>query len=225
MHIAILMANTDESTFAQGHPKDGEKFQALLADHAPGWRFSVFSVKDGVFPDDPAAFDGFLITGSPASVNDSDPWIARLFDLIRAIAALDRPLFGACFGHQAIAAAMGGEVGANPGGWVLGLVDTEMGGTPLSLYAAHREQVLRLPDGAVANGGNSDCLIGSFRLGPRILTTQYHPEMTPGFIAALVEELGGKLPPDVISRARASLGRTADRDAIAGRIAGFLAGA
>ncbi len=31
MRLAILMSNTDESEFAQQHPKDGEKWQALLA--------------------------------------------------------------------------------------------------------------------------------------------------------------------------------------------------
>ena len=30
MHLAILMANTDESEFAARHPKDGEKFTQLF---------------------------------------------------------------------------------------------------------------------------------------------------------------------------------------------------
>ncbi|MDZ4097005.1 MAG: type 1 glutamine amidotransferase, partial [Paracoccaceae bacterium] len=93
MHIAILMANTDESTFAANHPKDGEKFAALLAPHRPDWRFSVFPVKDGVFPPDPALFDGFIITGSPASVHDPAPWVEKLFVLIRSIVAQGAPLF------------------------------------------------------------------------------------------------------------------------------------
>lgn len=35
MRIAILMANTDESSFADQHPKDGEKWTALLAHQRP----------------------------------------------------------------------------------------------------------------------------------------------------------------------------------------------
>ena len=78
MHLAILMTNTDESAFAQAHPKDGEKFAALIHAVRPDWSCDVFAVKDGVFPDDLAAFDGVMVTGSPASVHDDEPWIGRL---------------------------------------------------------------------------------------------------------------------------------------------------
>ena len=67
--------------------------------------------------------------------------------------ALGRPLFGACFGHQAIALALGGKVGANPGGWVFGVTETEiihaapwMKGEAgcIQVNAAHSEQVTAL---------------------------------------------------------------------------------
>ena len=44
--------------------------------------------------------------------------------LIRRLVNEDRPLFGACFGHQAIAKALGGAVCDNPGPFVLGVVET-----------------------------------------------------------------------------------------------------
>lgn len=222
MHIAILMTNTDESAFAAQWPKDGEKFGTLLGKLRPGWRFSVFSVKDGVFPESLSGIDGFLITGSPASVLDEAPWVAELLQLIAKIVAAQVPLFGACFGHQAIALAMGGKVGRNPGGWVLGLTRTQMEGAEISLYAAHNEQILVLPEGAEALGGNPDCPVGSFRIGGRVLTTQYHPEMTPAFISALVDHLQGKLPDAVIARARASLANPADTQRIADRMIAFF---
>lgn len=222
MHIAVLMTNTDESAFSKQHPKDGEKFATMLRAVRPGWQVSSFAVKDGIFPPADARFDGWLITGSPASVHDGAPWIELLKDLIRKIEAQKTPLFGACFGHQAIAEALGGLVGNNPGGWVFGLTDTMMEGVPFRLYAAHTEQVLRLPDGAVALGGNEDCPIGSFGIGDHILTTQYHPEMTHAFITALVEECAPSLPQDVITKARASLAVHADSTRIAERIVRFF---
>jgi GMP synthase-like glutamine amidotransferase len=223
LHIAILMTNTDESEFAQVHPKDGEKFGAMIRSVRPGWKASVFAVKDGVFPPDDARFDGWLITGSPASVHDGEDWIERLKSLIRRLDAGRQPTFGACFGHQAIAAALGGEVGPNPGGWVFGLTETEMEGAPIRLYAAHVEQVTRLPEGARLVGGNADCPVGSYAVGDHILTTQYHPEMSHEFVAALVEEYADDLPAEVISRARSALttGR-ADSNRIAERIARFF---
>lgn len=224
MHIAILMANTDESAFAARWPKDGEKFSKLLRGLRPNWQFSVFSVKDGVFPESLSGFDGFLITGSPASVLDDAPWIAELIKLIREIVTAKVPLFGACFGHQAIALAMGGLVCKNPGGWVLGLTRTSMEGGEISLYAAHNEQVLALPDGSETLGGNAECPIGAFRIGDRVLTTQYHPEMTPDFVAALIAELDGKLPAAVVARAKASLFEPAETPRIAARIVRFFEG-
>lgn len=224
MHIAILMANTDESDFAARWPKDGEKFSTLLGGLRSDWRFSVFSVKDGVFPEGLAGIDGFLITGSPASVHDPDPWVAKLLALIRQIIDAEVPLFGACFGHQAIALAMGGVVDKNPGGWVLGLTRTMMENDEISLYAAHNEQVLTLPKGAEALGGNAESPFGTYQIGARVLTTQYHPEMTPAFMAALVEHLDGKLPEAAIATAKASLSGTADTQRIAERIVRFFEG-
>ena len=222
MHIAILMANTDESDFAQEHPKDGEKFQNLLSPLRPDWRFSVISVKDGQFPEDLSAYDGFIITGSPASVNDDDPWVDRLMDVIRQIRTEDRPVFGACFGHQAIAKALGGTIARNPKGWVFGQVDTEMEGAPIRLFAAHVEQVTDLPPGAVPLGGNESCPIGAFQIGRKVLTTQYHPEITPHFAGALVDEYAEKLPADVARRAKDSLSQKADSRRIAERIVSFF---
>lgn len=222
MHIAILMANTDESEFAQRHPKDGEKFARLIGPLRPDWRFTTIAVKDGEFPADLSDYDGFIITGSPASVHDEEPWVHRLMQVIRDIRAADRPLFGACFGHQAIAKALGGKVEKNPGGWVFGLAKTQMEGAPIRLYAAHVEQVTQLPEGAEPLGGNADCPFGAYRIGPRVLTTQYHPEITEDFASALVEEYRDKLPPEVAERAKASLIRPAETARMAQRIVDFF---
>jgi GMP synthase-like glutamine amidotransferase len=223
MHIAILVTNTDESAFAAAHPRDGEKFAALLAPLRPDWRFTVFSVKDGVFPATLASIDGVIITGSPASVHDPDPWVAQLLALIRQIVAEGIPLFGACFGHQAIALALGGTVARNPGGWVLGTVATDMQDLGrIRLYAAHLEQVTKAPAQAVTVGSTPGCPIAAMAIGARVLTTQYHPEMTHGFITALVKELEGKLPDAAIQQARKSLTERADTAGFADHIARFF---
>ncbi|MBM3613990.1 MAG: type 1 glutamine amidotransferase [Alphaproteobacteria bacterium] len=224
MHIALLMTNTDESEFAQARPKDGKKFTTMINSVRPDWSVTVFPVKDGVFPPEGARFDGWLIGGSPASVHDSDAWVGRLFALIRRLVEDGQPIFGACFGHQAIAMALGGHVAKNPGGWVFGLVETEIEGQPVKLYGSHREQVVDLPQGAVVLGGTADCPVGSFAILGRVMTTQYHPEMSHEFITDLVEEYASELPPEVVTRARNSLTKRADSDAIAERIARFFEG-
>lgn len=231
MHLALLMTNTDESAFAQGHPKDGEKFTDLVHLVRPAWTTDVFSVKDGVFPDTLDGFDGIMITGSPASVHDPQDWVDRLLDLIREAADRRLPMFGACFGHQAIALALGGGIGRNPGGWVHGLTRNQMLVRPewasdlpdvLKLYGSHVEQVTELPDGGVAISRSEGCDISGFMLGHTIYTTQHHPEMTAGFIAALTEELADDMGADLYEKAKGSLTEPSDMEVFAESVARFF---
>lgn len=126
LHIAVLMTNTDDSAFAARHPGDGQKFSDLIRLLRPEWCLTAFDLPSGAFPADLSAYDGFIIGGSPASVNDAAPWIARLMRAIPQIVVREKPLFGACFGHQAIAVALGGTVTHNPGGWVFGVTETQV---------------------------------------------------------------------------------------------------
>jgi len=233
MHLAILVTNTDDSAFARRHPDDGEKFSALLREQRPDWEFSTFAVKDGVFPADITAFDGYLVGGSPASVLGGANWIDRLETLIREIVSARIPLFGACFGHQVIAKALGGRLGYNPDGWSFGRVTTKVANPPawmdgapalVNLYSAHKEQVVEAPEGAEIWSVTDGCPIGGLAIGAHVFTTEYHPEMSPEFIAALVEELASEMPTDVTKHARASLAIKADRDIVANWMVRFFEG-
>ncbi|HEX3918915.1 MAG TPA: type 1 glutamine amidotransferase, partial [Caulobacteraceae bacterium] len=75
-------------------------FQALLAGRGYQWR--TFDVPHGDYPDRPEDCDGYILTGAPAGVYDSDPWIAELLTFLRAAKGRTR-LAGICFGHQAMA--------------------------------------------------------------------------------------------------------------------------
>ena len=213
MHIAVLATNTDDSDFAARHPRDVEKFRVLLQGVRPGWRVTAFDLPRGEFPQGMERFDGFLIGGSPSSVHDEDAWIGRLLVLIREGFAAGVPLAGACFGHQAIAKALGGVVGLNPGGFVLGTAETEVIApapwmepvTQFRLAVAHGEQVLILPPWAEVVGLTEGCPAACYRIGDRVFATQYHPEMTPEFLSALVEEFAPQFPAEVGEAARASL--------------------
>ncbi len=231
MHLAILMTNTDESAFAQAHPKDGEAFTTLIQLVRPDWKTTVFSVKDGIFPTDLSDFDGALITGSPASVRSGEGWVLRLLDLIRDMHRLRQPVFGACFGHQAIAMALGGTIDWNPGGWVHGLTVNPVLSRPgwaddlpdqIRLYGCHSEQVSQLPEGAVNLTRSTEAATTGFAIGRHIYTTQHHPEMTKEFVIALTEEISATLGPDVCQRALASLAEPADQRVYAESIARFF---
>jgi GMP synthase-like glutamine amidotransferase len=220
LRLAVLLTNNDTSAFAAHFPNDGQKVVQLLQPLRPNWSFEVVPVKDGVLPASPEAFDGYVITGSPASVNDDHlPWVGQLLDFIRAVDAVCQPLIGLCFGHQAVARALGGQVARNAAGWGLGTAPTHWTTTPAwmqpsqattTLMAAHNEQVTRMPEGAVCLGGSDFCPIGSMQIGQHIWTTQFHPEMPLVFMKALLGYLDDKLDADTLARAHASLANAAD---------------
>ncbi len=231
MHLAILMTNTDESEFACRHPLDGQKFTDLIHLVRPDWRLTVFAVKDGVFPGDVSRFDGVIITGSPASTLSGAPWVVKLLDLIREMNDARLPMFGACFGHQAIALALGGRIGANPAGWFHGLSINAIVTRPIwmrdvpdpvRLYASHKEQVITLPRGAVGFTRAEGCAVTGFGVDSHIFTTQQHPEMTLAFMAALTGELADQLRAGNLENARATIGGPVDTQPFAQAIARFF---
>ena len=230
MHIGLLVTNTDRSAFAARHPRDAEKFRTLIAAVRPDWEMTAFDLPLGEFPTDTQQFDGFLIGGSPASVHDDAPWIARLFGLIREADAWSVPLAGTCFGHQVIAMALGGRVGPNPGPFVLGAAETDVIAAPdwmagvqsFRLAAAHGEQVTDLPAGAEVIGTSPGCPVAAYRIGTTVFATQYHPEMTPEFAAALVEEFAPGFPEPVGAAARTALKGGIEGPRFAGWIVRFF---
>ncbi len=220
LRLAVLLTNNDSSAFAAHFPNDGQKVVQLLQPLRPNWSYEVLPVKDGVLPTSPADFDGYVITGSPASVNDDSlPWVGPLLDFIRAVDTARQPLIGLCFGHQAVARALGGQVARNAAGWGLGTAATQWAHarpwmqpfhSTTTLMAAHNEQVTRMPDGAECLGGSDFCPIGSMQIGQHIWTTQYHPEMPLVFMQALLGYLADKLDADILARAHTSLNNAAD---------------
>lgn len=132
-------------------------------------------------------------------------------------------MFGACFGHQIIARALGAEVTYNPDGWVLGKITTEFtNGTSVPVYAAHKEQVTTLPEGATTVARTQGCEIAGFAIEDHVLTTQYHPEMTQDFVAALLDAFADEIGQEITQRAAKSLDEPTEITALAEWIAVFF---
>ena len=231
MRLATLVTNTDFSDFATARPLDDVKFARLIGEVRPGWEVSAYWVCKDVFPEDVTAFDGVMITGSPASVSEGTPWMKRLEELIRQLIEAEVPLFGACFGHQIIAQALGVPLICNPCGWVHGAVEvSRVQRTPWSgsnasfaLYGSHIEQVSALPAEAVRLFESPGCPIAGFGIGNTVFTIQHHPEMTRDFISDLIAEYADHVGPDVTEIARRSVAEAqVDRKAFAEEIAAFF---
>jgi len=194
--LAILTTFEGDLPFLERHPDDGAKVAAGLRPWRPDWHFQRFAVSDDEWPQDLGAFDGLAITGSPASVNDERAWIDELEHLVREAFDTGLPMAGLCFGHQMIAAALGGRVAKSADGLRLGTATTRIdhpmpwmtpAASALTLFAAHDEQVVELPPGAQVIGGDAVCPIGAYAIGDRAFALQYHPEFSPAFMRDLFD--------------------------------------
>ena len=147
--VAILETGAPPPALAQRHGDYPAMFRALLGD---GYQIETFDARTGEWPD-AAAFDAAIITGSAAGVYETDPWIGDLLDWIREAKGRTR-LIGICFGHQAMAQALGGRVEKSDRGWGVGLhrydvVSAEPWMTPpaatVAIPVSHQDQVVEKP--------------------------------------------------------------------------------
>ena len=213
--IAILNNNTDTSAFARRFVDDGEKVAAGLRAQRPDWRYEVWQAHEHQLPPHPEDYQGWVLTGSVASVNDEAPWMRAQADLVRHLHRRTVPLVGLCFGHQMVAHALGGRVGPSPGGWRIGSAPTHYHAeacaalpwmlpaqATITLFAAHREQVLQPPAEATVLGGDDFAPAAALRVGRHVFTTQYHPELSRAFMRALLDEYGAQWPAPLVAQAR-----------------------
>lgn len=207
--LAVLTTFEGDWPFTQRHPDDGQKVAAALQPLRPDWVFDTWPVSKGRWPDDVLAYDGIVITGSPASVNDDSDWIRRLEQLVRHLHAHERPLLGICFGHQVIAKALGGSVGASPAGLRVGTITSRLSHHApwmqppqpvLTLYAAQEDHVVALPPGAEVFGGDEVCPVAFYAIGRHVFATQCHPEFYPAFMEDLLQALPGHMTAEAHAR-------------------------
>ncbi|MEZ4278387.1 MAG: glutamine amidotransferase [Myxococcota bacterium] len=183
----------------------------------------------------PERIAGVVITGSVSMVSDREPWSERaaswLAELVGADAA---PALGLCYGHQLLAHALGGEVGANPNGREMGTVDVHLMADPPLFEAgvfrghtSHLEAVLRPPRGARVLARTALDPHSVLRYGPRQWGTQFHPEFDADILRSYVEArrevlLGEGRDPDAML---AEIEETPELCGVLPRFARFVEGA
>ncbi len=208
-----------------------DMFRSLFAAHAPEVELVGYDTIGGRLPTGPSEQDAWLITGSRHSVYEDLPWIRALLDFIRALDAAGGVMVGICFGHQAIAHALDGETTRSDRGWGVGVHGARVEATrpwmqpaqpEVRLLMTHQDQVLRLPEGARVLACSAHCEMSMFEVGGRVLGIQGHPEFTPDYAAALLEERLDRISTDVVAAARSTLAGQTDEAIVARWIASFL---
>jgi GMP synthase (glutamine-hydrolysing) len=144
-------------------------------------------------PGDLTGHAGMVVLGGEMGAGDDETygWLTDVKRLVVTAVADRTPVLGICLGHQLAAVALGGEVGPNPLGQQIGVLD--VGWTDAALDDAlfgklaargrdlpavqwNNDVVTRLPDGAVDLAHTTRDELQAARLAPGVWGVQWHPE-------------------------------------------------
>ena len=129
----------------------------------------------GTVVSEPVDCDYIAITGSRRNVSSWEAWMDDVAELIRTA---EVPIIGICFGHQIIAAALGGKVErAKEGSHFVSAVNYTDGSVVNAVFT-HQDHVVDAGELEVI-GSAEHCAIAACQHPTRpIRTVQYHPEAT-----------------------------------------------
>lgn len=231
MKLGLLIADHLDTELQSEFGGYDRIFQSYFTDYVSSdLTYEPFDLLQGNVPEQPRVCDAYLITGSKRGVYDKDAWIPRLLQLVRQIYAARVPLLGICFGHQAIAQALGGEVKNSTAGWLTGMQQYQLvqpfpwmsqARTSFKMLASHQDQVTRLPTSAVNCASSESCKFAGFYVGDTVLTLQSHPEFEAEFLRRVLDsrkdQLGLSYQPAIDS-----LAGKADREFAGSLVREFL---
>ena len=162
-----------------------------------------------------SGYDGMVITGSPRSLVEPEPWMDDAAAFLRQADDAGVPVLGVCFGHQLVGHAYGGRVRTNPNGWEVGTVDVELtdegvrdplfAGLPRKIFVnqSHRDEVGTLGPSTRVLAAGSHTPHQAIAVGDHVRGVQFHPEMNAPVIRRIIAHRRLILTDDAARRCRA----------------------
>ena len=226
--VNILLCDTFPGRLPDFIPNYESLFMDLFAGIGEQVNYRVFQTWQGELPTEVNADEIYLVPGSLDAAYDDKPWIVALLQWIEKAYVRGARLMGVCFGHQAIARALGGAVRQFAGGFGVGVrasrvIDRDMKtyfpGQEMRLLYSHHDQVTALPQDAELCATSDFCENESFRIGHQVITFQGHPEFTVAYSRHLLTNCSDDVDPVVRSAALLSLDGMPPQGDIAARFA------
>lgn len=226
--INVLLCDTFPGRLPDFIPNYESLFFDLFSAIGVQPSYSLFQTWQGELPTEVNPDELYLIPGSLDSAYDDKPWIIALLQWIERAYNLGAKMMGVCFGHQAIALALGGVVRPYEGGFGAGVraslvLDEQMKRyfphQEMCLLYSHHDQVVVLPPDAELCATSDFCRNESFRIGRQVITFQGHPEFTVAYSRHLLINCYDDVDEAVKSAALQSLDRLMPQGPEAARFA------
>ena len=226
--VNILLCDTFPGRLPDFIPNYESLFFDLFASIGEQVNYRIYQTWQGELPPSVNADGLYLIPGSLDAAYDEKPWIVDLLKWIEFAFCGGARLMGVCFGHQAIARALGGEVARFDGGFGAGvrasrvldeLMKPYFPQNEMRLLYSHHDQVMVLPQDAVLCATSDFCKNESFRIGHQVITFQGHPEFTVAYSRHLLNNFSEDLDDTVRQAALSSLDRMQPQGPEAARFA------
>ncbi|MFB6200473.1 MAG: type 1 glutamine amidotransferase [Halorhabdus sp.] len=163
----------------------------------------VFHVPAGELPDG-LHYDGFVVTGSSASVYWDREWIGELKTWVGDAVRAGLPALGVCFGHQLLADVLGGSV-KGMGEYELGYRTVQQDGTnrllegideTMTVFMSHSDHVTDAPPGSTVFASNEYGIQGFQR--DRAFGVQFHPEYDMDTAETITRGKSDQVSPELI---------------------------
>ena len=206
-----------------GDPMSGHEIASFERSLSPRpARIEVFDLLGGLLrPRNLDGVDLVLLGGSGAySAATGGPWFATALESLRTVHASGVPAFASCWGFQAMAAAMGGEVVNDRSRAEIGThelvitpaarADPVFGGLAASFKAqmGHEDRVKTLPSRATLLASSTLVANQAYRFDDApVYCTQFHPELdAAGILARLsaypryLAEVAGTTYEEIVAR-------------------------
>ena len=188
----------------------GDMFLAI----DPAIEIITYDVQNFQYPESMDEVDGYLITGSAASVYEDLDWLKDLVQFIKKLHQHKKKLVGVCFGHQLIAHVLGGKTERSDKGWGIGVRSVQLNQAgksftkkegPFNLFYSHRDQVVVPAKGSTLLASSKFCPIAMCSIDDHIFTFQGHIEMPTEYTHQLMNMRREKYGESLYQEAKATL--------------------